>query len=865
MPVNSDKPHLWKADVSKSIDYYNDWFLRFAPDVYREQRQTQTTIVEAELERSDYLRRINAEFLRDSPGSLQVLRMATAPPLARDRLIGLAYVAPNLVNSMEGKANKPPRLPPRMPPEQLHDELERICDVLAELIDIDIFTWLETDEEPAEEEVKRAASVLADRLCGAISDPIIRNAQERRQMAALRAWLEANDYHFVTQAKIQDINHMQPGTYTFGYNIPVQSGRRSVNVTVDCVVLPRHAGQDDLPIIIEAKSAGDFTNTNKRRKEEAQKLNQLQRTYGSGIHFLLLLCGYFDSGYLDYEAAEGIDWIWEHRIQDLAILLRREADSPPDSGVLPLTLKETGASEAYQSIELSRLDLQKELDRQKTQEERNRSGQFATPTTLARQIVTRASAYLDLKKIDFLDPALGAGAFYSALLHTVTPSATGVCRGFEIDPHYAVPARRLWSGAGIDIEIADFTEQEWPAHSREQFDLIATNPPYVRHHHLTAAKKQQLQQVTEHRLGLRPSKLTGLYAYFVWLSHGWLRDGGIGAWLIPTEFMYVNYGALLREYFLTRVTPLQVHVFDPSTVQFDDALVSSAVIIYRKSAPADSHRIQFSFGGTLAIPSQVEHIPVSFLKGQAKWPRRDRPLPPASNSGDILLGDLFDVKRGIATGANSFFIVDRELIARFDLPPDFLTPVLPSPRYMEAAIVNANEDGLPDLKQRLFLLSCSLPMAQIEREHAGLGTYLRQGVQEGIDKRYLCRHRTPWYLLESRKPAPFVCSYMGRSTPTRANPFRFFLNRSRAITPNVFLNLYPKPSLQRALSLDSGLALQLLDLLNRIDPQILISCGRTYGGNLHKLEPKELANVPLHGLPQNARLSQPLQHAFALA
>jgi hypothetical protein len=68
---------------------------------------------------------------------------------------------------------------------------------------------------------------------------------------------------------------------------------------------------------IEAKSAGDFTNTNKRRKEEAQKMNQLRDTYGENVRYLLFLCGYFDSGYLGYEAAEGIDWVWEHRIEDL--------------------------------------------------------------------------------------------------------------------------------------------------------------------------------------------------------------------------------------------------------------------------------------------------------------------------------------------------------------------------------------------------------------------------------------------------------------------------------------------------------------------------------------------------------------------
>ena len=38
MSINADKTHLWKADVAQSIDFYNDWFLRFAPGTYRKQR-----------------------------------------------------------------------------------------------------------------------------------------------------------------------------------------------------------------------------------------------------------------------------------------------------------------------------------------------------------------------------------------------------------------------------------------------------------------------------------------------------------------------------------------------------------------------------------------------------------------------------------------------------------------------------------------------------------------------------------------------------------------------------------------------------------------------------------------------------------
>lgn len=861
MPINSDKPHLWKADVARSIDYYNDWFLRFAPEVYRQQRKIQTEIVLAEMKRSDYFRRVDAAFLKNNPGSLQVLRMATAPPLARDRLIGLAYVTPNLVHSMEGKSNTSPRIPPRISATQLNDELERMSEVLGELIDIDIFPWLGADSEPGEEEVNRAASVLADRLCGAISDPIIRNAQEQRQKAALRAWLQANQYRYLPPTQIPDIKQMQPGTFTFGYNIPVESGTRTVNIPADCIVLSHDAEVSDLPIVIEAKSAGDVTNTNKRRKEEAQKLSQLHRTYGSQLQFLLFLCGYFDTGYLGYEAAEGIDWIWEHRIQDLASLLL-DAKS---SGENHASIKESPSEPLYKTFEDRRLKLQRQLDSQKTQEERNRFGQFATPGPLAQDILKCVSPYLsNLEEVDFLEPALGTGAFYSALLSTLPPLQMGTCRGFEIDPHYGLPAQQLWAETDLSIELADFTEQPWPTTSAQQADLIVTNPPYVRHHHLSSAKKQALQDRAYELLGIKPSKLSGLYTYFVYFAHAWLRDGGIGAWLIPTEFMDVNYGALLREYLLTRVTLLRVHRFSASDVQFDDALVSSAVVIYRKSAPDSAHEVQFSYGGTVGSPAHVTHIPVVRLGQEQKWPGAGQSGLAASQQENVVkLGDLFEIKRGIATGANDFFLVDQERIAKFDLPARFLTPVLPSPRYLEEPVIPALPNGLPDIPSPMFALSCPLPMEQIHVDYPGLWAYLQLGVKQGIDQRYLCRQRTPWYLLEFRRPALFICSYMGRVTPNRANPFRFFLNHSKAITANVFLNLYPTATLQKALELDPTLAEQLLNYLNQLDPNLLVANGRTYGGSLHKLEPRELANVPI---PEWAALrpSEPVQYSLSL-
>ncbi len=113
---------------------------------------------------------------------------------------------------------------------------------------------------------------------------------------------------------------MPKGSFGFHMNVPgqLEDGVGSVKISIDCVVQPKTVRKGKFPIFFEAKSAGDFTNTNKRRKEEAVKMTQLRNAYGKKVKFFLFLCGYFNSGYLGYEAAEGIDWVWEHRVDDLA-------------------------------------------------------------------------------------------------------------------------------------------------------------------------------------------------------------------------------------------------------------------------------------------------------------------------------------------------------------------------------------------------------------------------------------------------------------------------------------------------------------------------------------------------------------------
>jgi len=316
MAVNRDKPDRWKDDINQSVDMYNDWFLRFAPDAYRETRVQTTRDVEATLIATRDLTDISAALLRANPSALPSLRMATCPPLAVDRLIGLSGVPANLVRVME----RDQRLPARMSRQEVDRGLASISATIRRMADPDIFVWLERGGAPSEQERYRAATIVADRLCGSVANPIIRNAQERRQLAYVAQWLGERGYTSVPPGEYRRHDNLDPGTFALRLNIPAEqegTGRR-VSIPVDAAIMRRTARAGDMPLLIEAKSAGDFTNVNKRRKEEATKMGQLRQTYGDDVEFVMFLCGYFDSGYLGYEAAEGIDWVWEHRIEDLA-------------------------------------------------------------------------------------------------------------------------------------------------------------------------------------------------------------------------------------------------------------------------------------------------------------------------------------------------------------------------------------------------------------------------------------------------------------------------------------------------------------------------------------------------------------------
>jgi hypothetical protein len=541
----------------------------------------------------------------------------------------------------------------------------------------------------------------------------------------------------------------------------------------------------------------------------------------------------------------------------------------------------------FNTIELMRQSLQFRLDEQKTQIERNKLGQFATPTGLAIDMLKYAETLLpaDLK-IWFLDPAFGTGAFYSALLQTFPLSRIGSAVGYEIDASYGNQAIALWKDTPLKLYLSDFTVCISPSSDEAKANLLICNPPYVRHHHLTQDEKLRLQRLTEQVTGERFSGLTGLYCYFLCLSYQWMAENGIAGWLIPSEFMDVNYGKEVKKFLLSGVTLLRIHRFDPKDRQFGDALVSSAVVWFKKAVPVTNYAVEFTEGGTLTKPKVATCISVDVLHHASKWTKLLKGFsdsirltsPPAPSSlklrlqGEgslappclgregglgglgsssthsaqkgLKLSDLFTIKRGLATGANQFFILTPEQVSDYQIPVEFLKPILPSPRYLSVDEIKADSRGNPILDRQLFLLACDLSEDKVKTAYPLLWQYLQRGVKSGVSERYLCRHRSPWYSQENRPASRFLCTYMGREGTKSGRLFRFILNHSQATAANVYLILYPKLSLEKVLKCNPELVKVVWQALNTISAETLTGEGRVYGGGLHKLEPSELGNTP---------------------
>jgi adenine-specific DNA-methyltransferase len=478
-----------------------------------------------------------------------------------------------------------------------------------------------------------------------------------------------------------------------------------------------------------------------------------------------------------------------------------------------------------------------QLERLRAREDRYRLGQFFTPPAIAEFM---AHAVRDVEPETVLDPGVGGGV----LLRAVGPGSRRF--GLDVDP-LAVQLASSSLGADAELAVGDFLDPaEWPL-SIESFDAIIANPPYVRHHNLNAGHKALAQRYST-RLGVKISSLSGSYVYFFLEALLRLNECGRLVFITPTEFLDVRYGSALKAALLESCEIDEVLVLETDELAFDGVLTTSAITVATKTAKP-SRRFTLTearMNGGVQRGRGVE-LSADAAPAPDPWtpllPSRAERIASLVQGRTARLADYARVRRGIATGDNSFFCLTRDEVDAWGIEPEYLVPVVVGAKDLPASGTLDEAFRAERIKSgaRAFLLFCHDSKDALAGKN--VLRYIEHGESLGLPERFNCRTRSPWYGVEQVPPPDFFATYMARQ---RA---RFVRNEVGARCMTSLLNVWANPGV-------SPEALRPI-LEDPSNAQLLREFGRTYGGGLGKIEPRDLLRLPvrpLEGVGEQARL-----------
>lgn len=309
--MNSKFPERWEQDRAIAKTQIIQWLA--AADDSSELRATIESNTYAALRLLVGTENLAAVIFK-RPQTLEVLRFLTRRQIGTSQMATFLGITTNKLESFEAGRNT---------------SLEIAKDaaaILATELDTSVAGWILDSREPSSEELSRSTWIASDRMLLRKTSTELRYKHEPRQLGKLEHYLKSQGYTEVPGSSIGDPRKgMHKGNYAFRVNVEgTTSDGLSLKQTVDALIKPFSKSDNLLPIFLEAKSMTDEVNPNKRQKEEAQKVESARRrwqTNGEKLNFILLLGGTVPRRYLEVEAGSDLDWIWEHRVEDLEKLL----------------------------------------------------------------------------------------------------------------------------------------------------------------------------------------------------------------------------------------------------------------------------------------------------------------------------------------------------------------------------------------------------------------------------------------------------------------------------------------------------------------------------------------------------------------
>jgi adenine-specific DNA-methyltransferase len=463
---------------------------------------------------------------------------------------------------------------------------------------------------------------------------------------------------------------------------------------------------------------------------------------------------------------------------------------------------------------------------------RRRDGAVYTPGHLVGPMVDWT---LDQQPARIVDAGAGSGRFLAAVLRR-EPGLEVIA--VDRDPLATLMTRAMLAvleASRARVIQADYTTLTLPGTGGRTAFL--GNPPYVRHHELSAAAKAWARQAAG-SIGHRISGLAGLHAYFFLATALLGRPGDVGCFVTSAEWLDVNYGAIMRSLVLGPLGGRSLHVIEPKALPFDGVQTTAVITAFEIGSRDDPVRLQDveSPGQLRELATAGRPVPRERLQESSRWGGLLRPAAIAP-AGFVELGELCRVHRGAVTGANAFWVVRQ----RAGLPAAVLYPSVTRARELFAAGA-----VLADREHLRLVVDIPADLDQLEAgDRAMVDRFIRTARKAGVDQGYIAAHRRAWWSVGLAAPAPILATYMARRPPA------FVINAARARHINIAHGLYPRQELDRH---------TLSRLAGALRTGTVLGQGRVYAGGLTKFEPREMERLMVPDLSM-LRSHEPLPAA----
>ncbi len=428
-----------------------------------------------------------------------------------------------------------------------------------------------------------------------------------------------------------------------------------------------------------------------------------------------------------------------------------------------------------------------------------------------------------------LDPSCGDGRFL------VAAARNGAVRlvGCDVDPEGLAITRRSLGSTGLETRFleADFFAVE--PETVEPVDLVVGNPPFIRYQRFTGESRRRAL-ASALRLGVRLTRLTSSWAPFLLHATRFLKPGGDMAMVVPAEVLQTFYGRETLQALVRRFESVELVAFERNF--FDDAQEETCLLLAEGhggscrevrllplASIGDLREAEAEAAVRLPMGDEVRFAE-AFLKEDERraWRRVKR------HEGVRTIASLGDVANGYVTGDNKFFHRTRRQAEASGYPETWLFPVGRSSKSLRGASFTVEDiEALEECGSAHHLV---VPQEDLfDADGVALERFRREGEELGVPERFKCRTRRPWWKVPGLAAADVLLAYMIGSSPRAA------VNRCGAFHSNSL----------HGLRLRDGVSAELL-VLSFYSSLTLLSLeieGRSYGGGVLKLEPREMDRV----------------------